>query len=41
MENLANSTEHKLELSKKGLQRSKIFSWDIAAEKVWNELITD
>ncbi|MCE2742369.1 MAG: glycosyltransferase family 4 protein [Fluviicola sp.] len=41
MEFLSNSTERQLELSKNGLQRSKIFSWDIAADKVWNELITD
>ena len=41
MGNLANSTELKLELSKNGLQRSEVFSWDISAGKVWNELNTD
>jgi hypothetical protein len=31
-ENLRN------ELKKKSLERSQIFSWDLAAEKVWEEI---
>jgi len=38
MEKLANDKTLQNELSAKGLERSKLFSWDIAAEKVWKVL---
>ena len=36
MTELVNNESLRNELSAKGLERSKLFSWDIAAEKVWN-----
>ena len=36
---LAQNETLRNDLSKKGLERSKIFSWDIAAEKVWNVIV--
>ncbi|XOV66671.1 MAG: glycosyltransferase family 4 protein [Fluviicola sp.] len=36
MSELATNTSLRKELRDKGLERSKLFSWDIAAEKVWN-----
>ncbi|MBI1836182.1 MAG: glycosyltransferase family 4 protein [Flavobacteriia bacterium] len=38
MINLANSEELQKIYSKKGLARSKFFSWDNSADKVWNEI---
>lgn len=40
MTELANNDSLRKELGAKGLERSKLFSWDIAAEKVW-EVIKD
>lgn len=39
MAELANNSELRSTLRAKSLERSKQFSWDIAAEKVWNVLI--
>jgi glycosyltransferase involved in cell wall biosynthesis len=39
MAELANNSELRSTLRTKGLERSKQFSWDIAAEKVWNVLM--
>ncbi len=36
MSELANNEKLRKELSTKGLERSTLFSWDKAAEKVWN-----
>lgn len=38
MAELANNPTLRKELSQKGLERSKLFSWDTAAEKVWQVL---
>ncbi|MCR9170859.1 MAG: glycosyltransferase family 4 protein [bacterium] len=38
MTELANNDALRNDLSSKGLERSKLFSWDSAAEKVWNVL---
>lgn len=35
MKEIATSEELRTELSNKGLERSKLFSWDTSAEKVW------
>lgn len=40
MEQLVTDDKLYLELSKKGLERSKLFSWDLAATKVWNVINT-
>lgn len=39
MENIFLNEDLRNILSEKSLKRSKIFSWDIAAEKVWDEII--
>lgn len=36
---IANSTELREQLSTKGIERAKMFNWDSAAEKVWEEII--
>lgn len=36
---IANDEKLKSELSAKGLERSKLFSWDESAERVWNVLM--
>jgi len=37
---LATNEELRNTLANKSLERSKVFSWDIAAEKIWNVLIS-
>ncbi|MDY0076516.1 MAG: glycosyltransferase family 1 protein [Bacteroidales bacterium] len=40
MHEMANNSEKRLQLIEKGLKRAKLYSWDKAAQKLWESILT-